>query len=174
MNIWSAYLAYRLIELLSKPFKEWNACKLGIIDENGNTIKQPVLTDEKQAFGLFEKIIRNLKQVVTKTIGPSKAAAILSIIYLIKEHNEDVAKVVLNYCLKENVELQEYLRFSNRLQESFENVWTGKDNSVIQKGDYILNGKKIQFKEDLMPVDKFVGIFIYKCDNTIFTKEELQ
>jgi len=66
------------------------------------------------------------------------------------------------------------LRFSNRLQESFENVWTGKDNSVIQKGDYILNGKKIQFKEDLMPVDKFVGIFIYKCGDTIFTKEELQ
>jgi hypothetical protein len=174
MNILSAYLAYKLIELLSQPFEKWKAYKLGLIDEDGYTVRKPLLSDEKMAFGLFEKIIRNIRQKMAKVVGPSKAAALLSTIYLIKENgDETTAKMVLNYCLKECVELQNYLKFSNRLKESLSNVWANSDESIIKQGTYKLRKKEIELTEDLNAFDKFCGIYMFRFDGKVFTKAEV-
>jgi len=172
MNFWSAYLAYRLIELLARPFKEWDAFKLGLIDDKGETIKQPVLSDEKKAFGMFEKIIRNIKQILNKAIGQSRTAALLSTIYLIKEHDEDVAKVVLNYCIGADEDLKEFLKTSNKVKQALQEAWEGS-TELIYKGTYTLRGKTFKINEDIYPFDKFVGIYIYKYKDEIFTKQEL-
>lgn len=175
MNILSAYLAYRLIELLSQPFDKWKAYKLGIIDEKGNTVRKPLLSDEKQSFGLFERIIRNIRQKMVKIIGPSTAATLLSTIYLIKEYsNEEDAKIVLNYCLKESAELQKYLKFSNRLKESFESSLFSHNETIIEKGKYLYNKKEIVLNEDLKFHDKFCGKYIFKFEDKFFIKEELK
>jgi hypothetical protein len=163
---------------LSTPFISWDAYKEGIIDENGDTIHQPILTDEKKSFGFFEKIVRKIKQLMGKAIGPSRAAAVLSTIYLIKEHNENTSKVVFNYCLKNCEDLQELLKYSSRLSEHFSNVVSENGHSTIKSGKYLLEDNEIEIKEDLVPIDRFYGIpiFEYKSKNNriVFTKGEIK
>jgi hypothetical protein len=177
MSLVSYYISYKLIELLSTPFTDWDAYKEGIIDEKGDTIHQPILTDEKKSFGFFEKIVRKIKQLMEKAIGPSRAAAVLSTIYLIKEHNEETSKVVMNYCLKNCSDLQEYLKYSNRLIEHFSNVVSENGHQIIKKGKYLLEGKEIEISEDLTYFDRFYGIPIFEYKNKderiIFTRGEL-
>lgn len=172
-QIVSAYLAYKLITLLAKPFKEWDAYKLGIIDEKGKSLRKPVALDEKQSFGMFERIVRKIKQVMNTAIGQSRTAAMLSTIYLIKEHDEDVARIVLNYCIKKDENLKETLKFSNRLKENLHEGWNNKSTTIVA-GKYFLNEELINIKEDLKPVDVFASFNIYKYEDKIFTKEELK
>jgi hypothetical protein len=171
MNIISTYLAYKLLELLTKPFSKWDAYELGIIDDNGSIIHQPVSSEEKQAFGFFEKIIRRLKLVVTKTIGESRAASILSAIYLIKEHNEEVSKIILSYCLKECPDLNEMISIKKRLFENF-----NKTDEIIIKGKYIYKNEELIIENDLKPISKYFGYNIYEIqgkERKVFLKEEL-
>ena len=84
------FLAYRLIKLLATPFTKWTAFKLKLIDAKGNVLKKPVTTSEKNAYGMFERIVRKLKVLMALAIGNSKTASILSTLYLLKENNDDV------------------------------------------------------------------------------------
>ena len=170
MNIVSAYLAYKLLELLTKPFSKWQAYDLGVIDDNGSIIHQPVTHEEKQAFGFFEKIIRRLKLIFTKTVGESRAATMLSAIYLIREHSNDTANIIMNYCLKECSDLKEFLSFKNRLLESVEEQY-------ITKGSYKYKDEVLIIENDLQPIAKYFGKSIYEFninkERIVFLKEEL-
>jgi len=53
------FLVFQFIKRLSTPFKEWDAYKLGIIDETGKQlIKRKDFTkrDQKNSFGIFDII----------------------------------------------------------------------------------------------------------------------
>jgi hypothetical protein len=51
-----------LIEQLNKNFKEYEAYKLGIIDENGNKIKEPLTEAEKNSYSPTTKTILKIKK----------------------------------------------------------------------------------------------------------------
>ena len=40
MSVFNAFVAYKFIKILSQPFKETDAYKLGIIDEKGKVLKK--------------------------------------------------------------------------------------------------------------------------------------
>ena len=97
MSIQNSWLAYRLIDLLSSDFTEWDAYKNQIIDEDGNTLKKPRTVDEKDSFGMFHRAVRKIKQIINKFMGASRASAILSTLYLMKESVDDITiNVFLN------------------------------------------------------------------------------
>lgn len=86
-----------LINELKKDFKEFPAYKLGIIDQNGNKIKNPITEQEKVAFGPFVKTVIKLKKYLGAKTDLIEAGALL-------EHNsvpvqEDIVKYkkVLEY-----------------------------------------------------------------------------
>ena len=89
-SIGSAYLAWKLVDLLGRPFNQWKAFKLGLIDEKGNIIRQPKNAKEDNVFGIYEKMIRKLKFTMNKVIGNSKTASMLSTMMLMKENNIDI------------------------------------------------------------------------------------
>ncbi len=63
------FLIYQFIRRLATPFKDWEAYKLGIIDENGKILKKrkDLLTvKERQAFGVFDLMILNLKNYLQR------------------------------------------------------------------------------------------------------------
>lgn len=103
MRIADAYLSYRLIKLLAQPFEEWDAYKLGIISDEGEEIKKPVLNIEKRAWGMFERVIAKIKKIIVKLTGPSRAAAILTTLALIKEHSDVVYEEIYQYLKEENL-----------------------------------------------------------------------
>lgn len=58
-----SYLDYKVfINELKKPFVEFQAYKLNIIDENGNKIKTPITEEEQQSYNPFIKTVIKLKR----------------------------------------------------------------------------------------------------------------
>ena len=78
------FFAYKFIKLLVRDFEEWEAFKLGLIDENGKrTDKRADSTNEKQQVGVFMNLTRKLKRLIRKlpggrtTFGSIIAASVL-------------------------------------------------------------------------------------------------
>jgi len=87
----SADLVYtiRFLTLLTTPFEETNAFKLGLIDEKGKKIRKPKTTEEKSAYNMFHRLVFNIKKLIAKAPGgSSKIASYASALFLIKEKAE--------------------------------------------------------------------------------------
>lgn len=83
----SWYVAVRFASLLSQPFKEWEAFRLGLIDEKGVKIRDAKTAEERQQFSSWMNIVRNLKRLLaTLPGGATKFATFASAIALIREN----------------------------------------------------------------------------------------
>ena len=51
---------------LFKPFKSWDAYKLGIIDKNGVKIRDPETSKEKDAWSLLNRLLAKIKRMFVK------------------------------------------------------------------------------------------------------------
>lgn len=84
-------MVYKFIRKLSTPFKEWDAYKLGIIDRNGNILKERKSLEtrkEKKAFTAYDLMLLNIKKLLEKVPGGNrKLASYSAALYLIKEWN---------------------------------------------------------------------------------------
>lgn len=85
------FLVYQFVRKLTTPFEDWEAYKLGIIDEKGKVLrKRKTLgtSREKNAFGVFDVMILNLKKLLSKLPGgSSKIASYAAALFLIREWN---------------------------------------------------------------------------------------
>lgn len=52
----------RMIRLLKKPFTEWSAYKLGILDGQGEVIRNPKTKEELEAYSPFHRSVRHIKR----------------------------------------------------------------------------------------------------------------
>lgn len=84
------WMVYSFIRRLITPFTEWEAYKLGIIDENGNVLKKRKelrRQEEVRAFGVFDVMILNLKKILAKLpAGQTRLASYAAALWLIREH----------------------------------------------------------------------------------------
>lgn len=83
------FLIYQFIRRLVTPFEEWEAFKLGIIDERGNVLRKRRelrLKQERDAFGVFDLLVLNLKKLLEKLpAGQTKLASYAAALWLIRE-----------------------------------------------------------------------------------------
>lgn len=70
-TIMDGIYSVRMLDLLRKPFRNWEAYKRGIIDEAGEFIKKPETVREKAAYTSFHAAIRSLKINLQKYGGES-------------------------------------------------------------------------------------------------------
>ena len=86
------YFVYQFLTKLVKPFKETDAYKLGIVDENGKILKkrsQLKSKEEKEAYTLTDTMIFNLKKLLGKVPGgKTKFASFAAALFLLKEDLE--------------------------------------------------------------------------------------
>lgn len=86
MSVLEKYIAYKLVSKLAQPFTEWDAFKVGLIDADGNKLRNPVGDVESNMFSDLNNVARNLKRLLTKYTGLSaKLGAILIGSALFKE-----------------------------------------------------------------------------------------
>lgn len=108
-----SYLIYQLVSRLIKPFAQWDACKLGIIDKNGNVIKhrKDLTPEEQNAWGYFDILVANIKKMIGKLPGgKTRLANFAAAAFLMKEHKrytEDQIDQLVEACEKHLVSLQE-------------------------------------------------------------------
>lgn len=97
------FMLYQFLRRLSTPFEEWRAFELGIIDENGNILKNSKerrSKEEQDAFGKFDLLVLKLKQLLEKIPGgKSRLGSYAAALWLIKEGriDENTASLLEEY-----------------------------------------------------------------------------
>ena len=104
------FVAYRFLRILTTPWENQEAFKLGIIDKDGkllrkaNTLKTE---EEKSSFTLLHRLIFNLKRILHKIPGvKTKIGTYATALYLLKQHfateveEEDTIETTFkNWCI---------------------------------------------------------------------------
>ena len=174
------FVTYRFLKLLTTPFNKTDAFKFGIIDKDGNRIKNEdgsveVLRtpDEKGAYTILHKLIFNIKKLFAKVPGlrtkvGTYAAALFLLKDTFKEHVEDpdvFEKEFMKYLKEQGYELDDSI--------SEEVIGFGE---ILPKGNYVLvndilnkeeeelsakKGDKVVAYDDEAPVDTILGVEIF-------------
>ena len=176
------FVTYRFLRLLTTPFKDTDAFKLGIIDEKGNRIRKPKSTqpavelatsEQKNSYTILHKLVFNVKKLFNKVPGlrtkvGTYAAALFLLKDTFKEHVEDpdiFEKEFMKYLKEEGYELD------NSISEDV--IGFGE---ILPKGNYVLvtdilnkeeeelsakKGDKVVAYDDEAPVDTVLGVEIF-------------
>jgi|TARA_B110000495_G_C22944380_1_gene552766 hypothetical protein len=81
------YFVYKFAKFIALPWEEWEAYKLGIIDDKGNVImKSRKTSEQKNNYTLFHRLLRKLKQLLEKVPGmKGKLGKAVAAYFLFKE-----------------------------------------------------------------------------------------
>lgn len=84
------FVAYRFLRILTTPWEDQPAYKLGIIDKDGKLLRKAntlTTTEEKQSFTLLHRLIFNLKRILHKIPGVrTKIGTYATALFLLKQH----------------------------------------------------------------------------------------
>lgn len=101
------YFVYKFAKFIAMDWEDWEAYKLGIIDDKGNVIKKNrTTTEEKNNYTFFHRLLRKLKQLMEKLPGmKSKLGKAAAAYFLFKEeivkhgtNAEALDEAFLEYC----------------------------------------------------------------------------
>jgi len=165
-----AYYSFRFVRLLTTPFNETEAYKLGIIDEKGKrTSKTLTSGDEKSAYTVFHRLVFNIKKLLERVPGgKSKMASYAAAFFLLKEHL-DLSDETLEKLLKK-MELETIDFMAEDVK------WYLLEDECLSPGVYKLhNGTvdkdhcreiarpndKIRVNESCYPVGSIFGLNVY-------------
>ena len=170
---------FRFIRMMVMDWKDWDAYKLGIIDENGKRIKKVRLDNEekKSAYTPFIRLAANIKRLVAKIPGGgTKLGSFASALYLIKE--KVGTKGLEKICKELNVDVLDFLNEQNE--------WFLLDNKQLSPGIYRVTNSKllnktcdelvwpkdqVRIKEECFPVGEVFGVDIYEATHVNTDKQ---
>lgn len=175
-----AFVAYQFIKLLSTPWKETEAYKLGIIDEKGKILKksrQLKTREEKAAYTMIHRLVWNVKRLLDKLpAGQTRIGSFSTALWMLRESTE------IQYGSDFHLAYQTFLTYINEyhdynLEELLEESNTPK---TLSRGHYYLKfdvdgpgrgsraGDKIIIKKDQKADEVFAGrpIFMVKNQRT--------
>mgnify|MGYP001464833459 FL=1 len=170
---------FRFIRMMAMDWKDWDAYKLGIIDENGKRQRNVKLdSDEKKsAYTTFIRLAANIKRLVSNIPGGgSKLGSFASALFLIKEKVGE--RGIKTICKEMNVDVLDFLNEKNE--------WFLLDEKQLSPGIYrvqnpkLLNGScaemvwpkdQIRIQEDCFPVGDIFGVDVYQATHMNTNKE---
>ena len=176
------FVTYRFLRLLTTPFKDTDAFKLGIIDEKGNRVRLPKSTkpaielsnsELKGAYTILHKLVFNIKKLFNKIPGlRTKVGTYAAALFLLKDtfkesvDDPDVfEKEFVKFLKENNIELDDEI--------SEDVIGFGE---VLPKGEYVLindilnkeeeelsakKGDKVIAYDDEPPIDTILGVEIF-------------
>jgi hypothetical protein len=172
------FVAYRFLRILTTPWEDQEAFKLGIIDKDGKLLrkaKELETPQEKKSFTLLHRLIFNLKRILHKIPGVrTKIGTYATALYLLKQHfadqveEEDTIERAFKGWLVDNGYVTE--------EELAEEI-SGEESKILPKGSYRLTqdvfagnkgeirGKKgdvILVFADTSPTGEVIGQSIFK------------
>ena len=172
------FVAYRFLRILTTPWEDQEAFKLGIIDKEGKLLKKAkelTTPEEKKSFTLLHRLIFNLKRILHKIPGVrTKIGTYATALYLLKQHfadqveEEDTIEKAFKGWMIDNGYVTE--------EELAEEI-SGEESKILPKGSYRLTqdvfvgnkgeirGKKgdvILVFADTSPTGEVMGQHIFK------------
>lgn len=157
MPLLKSLAAYQTIKLLSTPFKKWTAYKLGLIDEKGNTLREPETKEEKDSLNLFDRVIKNIKKLIMKApMGAFTIGSLAVALKLLKEETgHSIEFDILKHLSDSDITLN--LNENDNSKEHFE---SGKYVELTDNKMFIIS-------EEIFPCDIILGCPIYEVEDVV-------
>jgi len=135
-------ITYKFLKNLVTPFEKWPAYKLGLIDKDGNIIKQRrerLKQEEKNALGYFDIMTLNLRKLLGKLPGGQSAiATYAAALLLLKEYPKKD--------LKEGFEPSEQ-QVAYMLKEAIKEIEEGEDLVISPVTKARAKADKLKYRE---------------------------
>jgi hypothetical protein len=172
-------LSYKFTKILSTPWRQMDAFKLGIIDENGKILK-PLSTlktaQEKKAYpSVFYTLMWNIKRLIDlnspcllgKGIHIANKPEVVIRAFMLKE-----------WCEKDvsDPDLIEKLVSDELYRRGIDPMAINEDAIpiAIEAGHYIIRGRKVVVEKQLLPTDRFFGYPIFRIGSMSFTIHDVK
>ena len=154
------FVTYRFLKLLTTPFEDQDAFKLGVIDEKGNRIRQPKstkpavelsTTELRNSYTILHKLVFNIKKIFAKVPGlRTKVGTYAASLFLLKDtFKESVSdpdifeKEFMKYLRENNIE------FDDDISEQV--IGFGE---LLPKGNYVLINDILNKEEEELSAKK--------------------
>lgn len=169
------YYTFRFLKMLTTPFDQTEAFKLGIIDEKGQRIKSKTVktSEEKDAYTTFHRLVFNIKKLLEKLPGgSSRLASYAAGLFLIKEKYGLSDNSIQKILDKSSLETLDFI--------SEQSGWYVLENGELAQGVYRLRedkletlqcqdvahaGDTIRVNEDCQPIGNIFGLDIYMVEH---------
>ena len=164
------YYSFRFVKLLTTPWEETDAYKLGIIDENGKRDKSVKIdsSEKKSAYSSFVRLVFNIKRLLEKVPGGrSTLASYAAALFLLKE-SYSLSNTTINKILK-----QSGIDPLDFLEEGC--YWYLLENKQLSPGIYRLREERItnhehstvakdqvRVEDNTFPIGSILGLDIYE------------
>lgn len=163
------YYTFRFLRQLVTPWNETKAYKLGIVDEDGKKLRNPVTPEEKDSYTLFFRLVYNIKRLLNKVpFGKTKLASYAAALWLIHENTNMSTQAVLEgfkkYALDQGLELDNTLSESKMWMTKGENLLPGK-YKLAEHCISPITGETIAFKGSVILVNEMSCMPHAKLDN---------
>ena len=111
-------IAYRILRMLTTPFEETDAYKLGIIDNRGKELKkmsQLHTADELNAYSILHRMVFRIKRIIEKVpVDNKKLVTFAAALSLVKENYQSNCEPIdleLQYLNRLNTDLTEDIKY---------------------------------------------------------------
>ena len=165
--------AFRFIRMLVLDWKDWDAYKAGIIDENGKRVKSVKIDnlEKSSTWTPFIRLCANIKRLVSKAPGGgSRLGSFAAALYLIKEKTGMTDKEIKQICEKVGIEPLDFLNENSEWfvledKQLSHGVYRLRDSKVLNSTiEEMCNAKdQIRILEDCYPVGDVFGVDIYEA-----------
>ena len=165
---------FRFIRMLVMKWENWDAYKLGIIDENGKRIKSVKLDspEKKNAYTPFVRLGANVKRLLTKIPGGgTKLGSFAAALFLIKEKYQLTDDNLDDILKKLDIDVLDFLNEDNQWfvlddKKLSPGIYRIKDEKVVNTTfePVVLAKDEIKIYEDLnYPIGDVFGVDIYEA-----------
>lgn len=169
------FYTFRFVKILTTPWTESDAFKLGLIDDNGKRIKSKKIetSAEKTAYSTFFRLVFNLKRLLNKVPGgksvvSSYAAALL----LLREKYDLSDKAIEKILIECGVDPSEYLNEANEWflledKQLAPGIYRIRNDKLINRtlDEHCVSGDRIKVFDNNYPVSDVFGIDVYEVNH---------
>jgi len=165
--------AFRFIRMLVLDWKDWDAYKAGIIDENGKRVKSVKIDnlEKSSTWTPFIRLCANIKRLVSKAPGGgSRLGSFAAALYLIKEKTGMTDKELKQICEKVGIESLDFLNENSEWflvedKQLSHGVYRLRDSKVLNSTiEEMCKAKdQIRILEDCYPIGDVFGVDIYEA-----------
>lgn len=153
-------VAYKILTMLVKPFKETQAFKLGIIDDKGTNLKKSGslrTSEEKDSYTYLHRLVFNMKKIINKIPGgESNLKSLVAALFLVREYydNKD--------------------RTTSLMESKYLSVLEKINAGVTLAEEEIAVKKFVRSMEEDAPVNNVGGGAIAQLDQPLIDKKKIK
>ena len=162
---------FRFIRLMVMDWKDWDAYKLGLIDENGKRNKNVKMdTDaKKSAYTPFIRLAANIKRLIANVPGGgSKLGSFASALFLIKE--KVGTKGLEKICEKFNIDVLDFLNEKNEWflledKQLSPGVYRVSNPKLLNKtcDELVWSKDQVRIQDECFPIGDVFGVDVYEA-----------